>query len=512
MRALAIGLAALGLLGCGARSTPDGDPLEGRAVRLPGLSAFTAEMVRHGAGERSTEQIAEEIEFVGGDLWIESEADYSTIQTRVLSDQLEVAVELLADLAQRPTFPSPEIEKVRRREIDRLSLMAKRPEWLASRELMRGIYGEIHPYGQFDADPAAIARLERSDLVSFHGAHYVPRNAFLVVAGDVTPDQVRSLAERHFGAWEDRPPPSHEIAPAPELPGRRVVVVDRPGSTQAQVAFGNASLGRSSEDYIPLRVANIVLGGTASARLFLNLRERCGYGYGAYSGVESYRGQAPISASGAFDANDTAGALRELFSELERIVSEPPPPEELRAARDYLDGVFPMLTETASNLARLVTIQRVFDLPEDYWSHYRSSIQWVTADTAHGAARRYIRPDQGVLVVVGDASRVAWPARRYGDVRIVSPEGIELGTLRGAPEEWPGGEPEACPSLPEEEADGEGQGVEPPRGGTPRDFDFPDVDRAVLENGLEILTVRQPQLPLASVGLVVLSGSASDPL
>lgn len=510
MRALAIGLFAFLAAGCGARTTPDDNPLEGRPVRQPGLATFTAEMLRHGAGDRSTEQIAEAIEFVGGDLEVNTERDYVTVQARVLSDELDGAVELLADLVQRPTFPTAEIEKVRARELDRLSLMATRPSWLAQRELYKVLYGELHPYGQYDADPEAVAHIERSDLVTFHGDHYVPRNAMLIVAGAVSEEQVRALAERHFGSWVDRPAPSHEIPPPPELSGRRVLVVDRPGSTQVDVAFGNVAVARSDPEYIPLRVANLVLGGNASARLFMNLRERCGYGYGAYSNVESLLGPAPLAATGAFEASQTAGALRELFAELDRIVREPPPPDELTAAMAYLDGVFPMVTETAGNLIALETIQRVYGLPEGYWDHYRSSIMAVTAEAAHEAARHHIHPDQGALVLVGDASRVAWPARRYGDVHIVSTDGFEVGSLRGAPAEWPGGQPDQCPAEAGEEEDG--IETSPPAGSTPRDFRFPAVRQTTLDNGLEVLTIERPQLPLAYVAVVIRSGSASDPL
>jgi len=506
-------LLAAAIAGCGSpqtTSTRDAAREADRSEPLPGLSAFTAEMLLHGAGDRTTDEIAEAIEFVGGDLSIEKESDYVAVEARVLADELDLAMGLVADLVLRPTFPEEEIEKVRRRELDRLSLMAQRPSWLAEQELYRALYGDRHPYGHQDAEPEAIRRLGREDLVSFHRTHYVPRNAFLVVVGDFRTADLRALAERQFGAWPDLEPPTHDIPVPPVQTKRQVVVVDRPGSTQADIRVGNVALRRADQQFIPLRVSNVILGGNASARLFMNLRERCGYGYGAYSSVASVLAPGPLAVSAAVEDDQTAGALRELFAELERITAAPASAEELSTARAYLDGVFPMITETAANLASLVTIERVYGLPEGYWSTYRSSIMAVTSADAHAAAGANIHPDRAALIIVGDAGSVAFPARRYGDVRIVSPAGTEVGFLRGATGEWPGGEPPPCPATGDEQPR---QGTSsPPEPSPPADFAFPAAEEFTLANGLPVVAIERRQLPLVHLRMVVRSGSASDPL
>lgn len=502
------------LCGCPGRDTPppdQPDPPEAPArPRLAGLSAFTGDMLRRGAGQRTTAQIAEAIEVVGGDLSIETDTDYTSIEVRVLQEHLDLGMELLADLSQRPTFPPQELERLRQLELDRLAMMQSQPRWLVNQAFQRFLYGEDHPYGHHDAEPQSIQQISRENLVAFHQEHYVPRNAFFVAVGDVESSAVEAMARRYFEAWGDRPAPARALLPPPERERREVVVVHQEGATQAQVSMGNVALRRSDPDYLRLRVANQVLGGNASARLFMNLRERCTYSYGVYSSVSSHLEQGPFSAGGAIESQHTAGALREIFSELETITSQPAPSGQLDAAQAYMVGHFPIITETAGNLAYLVTMQRVFGLPADYWSTYRSNIADVTAEQALEAASRYIHLDRSLIVIVGDASQVAEPARRYGPVTVVAPDWTVMHQLEALPGEWPGGEPPACQELPER--DSESRQEQPPAPAAARDLDFPDVHESALPNGLEVLTIERHQLPLVYLRLVVRSGSAADPL
>jgi zinc protease len=503
-------------VGCPGRDTtpPEtgGGTAAGSAVRrVAGLASFTGEMLRRGAGSRTAKQISEDIEFVGGSLDVRTEPDSTSIQVRVLRDHLDLAMSLMADLAQRPTFAQPEIEIIRQRELDRLTLMQSQPHWLARQAFYRALYGPDHPYGYADAEPQVIERLTRDQLVAFHRQHYIPRNAFLLVVGDTDPAAVEAVAQRTFGAWEDRPVPDRSIPRPPPAPavGRRVVVVDRPGTTQAQIYIGNVALERAHPAHTRLRVANQILGGSASARLFMNLRERCSYSYGVYSNISNRAGPGPHIVGGAVEIQHTAGALREVFGELDRIRGEPPPAEELRAAQDYLVGQFPIMTETAANLAELVSIQRVFGLPDDYWSTLRSAIAGVTADQVTEVARTFIRPEDDLVVIVGDASVVAEPASHFGAVTVVDLLGRPIGTREAAPDQWPGGEPPECPALPD--AGEAGPAQEPPAPSVARDIDFPAVHESVLGNGLEVLTVEQHDLPLVELRLVIRSGSGADP-
>lgn len=506
----ALSLAGLVLAGCPGRTTGPAEPPPAAHERLAGLASFTAEMLRRGAGERTTAQIAEEIESVGGDLSVETDPDYTAVEIQVLREHLDLAMGILADVVQRPTFPADEIERVRARELDRLAMMRSEPRWLARQAFRRYLYGASHPYGPADAEPEAIQRISREHLQAFHAQHYAPRNAFIVAVGDVDAARVDALAARHFGGWADRPVPERSLPTAPERAGREVVVVHVPGSTQAQISIGNVALGRADPDFIPLRVASQVLGGSASARLFMNLRERCSYTYGVYSGVLPLLGPGPISAGGAVEGQHTAGALREMFHELELIRSQPAPQGELADAAQYMIGNFPVVTETAANLAYLVTIQQVFGLPADYWSTYRSNIAAVTPERALEAASRYIDSDRGLIVIVGDADQIAEPARRYGPVTVVTPDWQVVRQLEAAPGQWPGGEPAACPEL--QPLDDATRSSQPPQPGPARDMDFPQVRTSALDNGLEVLTIERRQLPLVVLRLVVRSGSAADPL
>jgi len=483
---------------------------EASSPRLVGLTTFVGDMLPRGAGERSAEQIAETIDFVGGDISVLTGNDYTHVEITVLRDHFDLAMELVADLAQRPTFPDDEIERFRARELSRLAFMHGRSRWLADRAFHAMVYGADHPYGHYDAEPEGIRALTREHLQAFHREHYVPRNSFLVVVGDVDTATVSAAAGQRFGGWEDRPAPTASIPPAPERDRREVLVVHMPGQTQARITMGNVALRRADPDYFRFRVANQVLGGGASSRLFMNLRERCGYTYGVYSRVRSSLAPAPIAMGGAVDNEHVAGAFRELFALVDGVRTTPAPAEELRASQVYISGHFPMQTETAGNLAALVTTQQLYGLADDYWDTYRSNIDGVTAEQARDAARRYLDPDHMAIVMVGDAEQIAEPARRYGPVRVVSLEGNLIEELPAAPGEWPGGEPGPCPvhDAPDEQSRAE----QPPAPGAARDMDFPDVHESTLDNGFQVFTIERNQLPLVVVRFVVRAGSAADPL
>jgi predicted Zn-dependent peptidase len=496
--------------GCSSRNGPSTETPPGGGARLAGLASFTAEMLRRGAGERTAEQIAEEVAFVGGDLSVDTRFDYTVVQVQVLREHLDFALGLLADLAQRPTFAPEEIDFVRQRELDRLAHMSSQPQWIANQAFFRALYGPGHPYNARDALPETVRSLNREHLVAFHAEHYVPRNSLLVVAGDVQPDEIRAAAERHFGGWAERPAPVHAIPEPPARTERSVLVVHRPDSTQAELWVGNTGVNRADPEFLELFIASQVLGGSSSARLFENLRERCGYTYGIYSNVYTGLGRVPFVISGSVETRYTAGALREIFAELDRIRASEPPADDLAEAQAYLVGSFPFSTETAADLADLVHTQRVYGLPDDYWSTYRSALSAVSASDALTAARDYIRPDDTLVVIVGDADQVAEPARRYGHVTVVDVEGNHLRDLEAAPGEWPGGEPPPCPDAGP--ADAVSRTEQPPAPTAARDLDFPEVHEAALANGLEVLTVEQHTLPLVHLRLIVRSGRASDPM
>ncbi|HEX5657420.1 MAG TPA: pitrilysin family protein, partial [Polyangiales bacterium] len=392
---------------------------------LPGLASSVADMLREGTLKRKGAQYAEAVEFLGASLHTSAGQETLRIGISALSEHFDAALGLLAEAALQPAFDAGELTKLKKRTLDDLRLKKDRPVWLARRELHKALYGE-HPYSRIDTTEAAVKKLARNHLTAFHSANFAPNNAFLVVVGDIDQEQVKSGAKKLFGAWKKREVKKATYAAPPTHGEREIVVVDRPASVQSQIVIGNLALKRNDPQYIPLLVANQVLGGSAASRLFMDLREKRSLTYGAYSRLDETVDVGSFRASAAVRTEVTDAAMTGFFEHLQRIVQTPPPAEELDAAHRFLADSFPLAIETAGRIAELVSDLRVFGLPDDYWDSYRSNIRKVSADQALGAAKQFIHPDQAVVVVVGRAADIVPGLSKLGKVRVVDVEGQPL--------------------------------------------------------------------------------------
>ena len=216
-------------------------------------------------------------------------------------------------------------------------------------------------------------------------------------------------------------------------------MVDRPGAVQSVILLGNLAIARDDEDFVPLRVANQVLGGSAASRLFMDLRERRSLTYGAYSQVGERVGVAPFVAYASVRTEVTEEAVGAFFENLDRIVAEAPPEPELANAQRFLSDSFPLKIDTPGKIASLVADLRVFGLPDDYWDGYRTSIREVSAEEALAAAQEHIRPEQMLVLVVGNAASFAESLTQWGPVTVVDGEGevqqtFEAGSASGQAE------------------------------------------------------------------------------
>ncbi len=415
---------------------------------LPGLAHFAAEMLKEGTRTRSSAQLAEAVEFLGADMEVGDDQENVFVLVRALSDHLGDAMELLADVARNPRFSSAELRRLKARELDRLRLLSQQPQHLARRTLFRELYGE-HPYARIDTTPAAIRRVSQADLRRWHRANAVPNNTFLVAVGNVDPAEVQRMAEEHFSGWRSRPVRDSAYADPPQRTAREVIVVDRPSSQQSTIFIGNLALARNDPSYVRLLVANQVLGGSAASRLFQDLRERRSLTYGAYSVVAQRPRIAPFVAYARVSNELTEQAVAGFMEHLDRIVAEEIPQEEIDHAERYLSDSFPLRIQTASRVSLMVEQLRVYELPDDYWNGFRSSIRGVTAAQAHEAAQTYIRPGQGLVVAVGQAASIVEPLRRYGPVRVIDTEGREISTFEAlAAPETTRAEPTDTPPQP----------------------------------------------------------------
>jgi zinc protease len=418
-------------------------------ANLPGLASLTGDMLREGTTTRSSAQIAETIEFVGGSLDVSTSADVTVLSVSVLRDHAETALTLLADVLARPTFPQVEINKLRRRETDRLQQSRNDPSWLTRRAFYEGLYGTTHPYGRFDTSPAVLARVTRSDFMAFHRARYVAGNMVLTVVGDVQPAAFDALLSRTLGTLRRGTSPVVPIADVPARTARQIVLVDRPESAQSAIRIGNVSLRRGDPDWVPFTVANQVLGGGVSSRLFMDLRELRSLSYGVYARMGENVGASQWFAGGQVRNAVTGDALHALFRHMECLTTEAAPDPELAMTRSYLTDSFPLSIETPGNVADLVSSMRIFGLPADYYDTLRARVTAVDAAASLATARRYIQPDRALVVVVGTASAPVQVGPPCAAAGALPPDATFAQQLQACQAPGPGAAPRATQPLEE---------------------------------------------------------------
>jgi zinc protease len=250
-----------------------------------------------------------------------------------------------------------------------------------------------------------------------------PRGGGLVVVGDVDVGEIENLSESCFGGWEGAPEPPQPFESKPRNRDGGVAVVDRPGAVQSEIRIGQVGASRSSPHFFPLQIFNSVLGGAFTSRLMLNLREERGFTYGVRSRFSFRRKAGPFVISTAVATEVTAAAVQEAVSELRGLLERGPTLEEVTQSRDFISGVFPLRLETTGQVAARIAELLVYDLPDQFFSTYRDEIRAVTPEATLEAGQAVLRPDELMVVVVGDGEKVRGPleALGLGPVQVVSP-------------------------------------------------------------------------------------------
>ncbi len=364
-------------------------------------------MLTEGTQKRSSTVLADDTASIGANLTSPARMDNAVVSIGALSNNTGAAFDLLSDVTLHPAFQAAEVDRIRRRQLTAILQEGDEPVQATLRVGFKALYGD-YPYGYRDiGTTASVKALTRDDLSQFWASYYAPKASALVLAGDITNDEARKLAEQYFGGWSSTATTSDfHLPPPPPPPTRKVVIVDKPGAPQTVlVAFGKG-VPRNTPDYAAVNVMNSVLGGLFSSRINMNLREVHGYTYGGFSGFFFYRDGGPSFSGAEVRTDVTAPAAKELFSELNRIRTDPPTPAELKLAQDNalrsLPGQFETVRETSGLISEIFT----YGLANSYYQTLPSQYLQLTPEAVKKAALDYIHPDNVVLVAVGDRAKI----------------------------------------------------------------------------------------------------------
>jgi zinc protease len=376
------------------------------ASKTPGLAGFTTAMLQEGTENRDALKLADDVDQIGASLNTFATFDASAIGMSALSKNASTAFDLLSDVTLHPAFREADIDRIRKQRLTALIQEKDNPGLLANKFLYRTLYGDQHPYAYLETGTEESNKsASRDDLVGFYKSVFAPSNTALVVAGDISAAQLKTLAEKSFGSWtaSAATPP---IPEAPSTPQRKIVLVNKPGANQTMLRVGQIGVARNSPDYVAIRVMNNALGGQFSSRINLNLREVHGYTYGAFSGFQFRRGAGPFQIGGAIRTDVTAPAISEIFKEVEKMRTSEVTPEELALARDAYARSLPSEFESTARIANSIGTLFVYALPNDYFRTLPKQIESVTAADVSRVAREHLSPEQMVVVGVGDDVKI----------------------------------------------------------------------------------------------------------
>jgi len=386
-----------------------------------GVAALTAATLLEGTARLNGAELAEMFERLGTS--VESGADWDSAFAKItmLSERADDAVTLLGQVLSEPSFPEREVERLKAERLAEILQLETEPRGLADEKFSEFLYSPASRYSKPDEGSAqSVSALSRSDVEQFYRARYRTGLTTVIVAGDVSVDDARTLVEKAFQEWASGSARGQQLIATAQTSQKIVHIVDKQDAPQSELRVGHVGLPRKNPDFFPTLVMNAVLGGLFGSRINLNLREARGYTYGASSYYDWRRGPGPFVVSTAVQSEVTAPALREIFLEIERIRSDRISEEELSLATDYLDGVFPIRYETTAAIASALASLVIYGLPADYYDTYRMHIRSVSIDNVLAAARAHLHPNELQTVVVGNAKviRDSVAALEIGEMQV----------------------------------------------------------------------------------------------
>lgn len=380
-----------------------------------GLASLTAQLLLEGTIASDGAELVERFERLGTSAEAASDWDAAWMTLTALREQLGPAIKLLGEVLRQPSFPQREVERLKAERLADLLKLRAEPRGLADEMFTRVLYENSSRYARPEGgSEVSVEAITREDVLAFYENRYRPGGVTLIVTGDISGDEAERLAEETFGDWQGSAPKHCSTTDAPARATRALHVVSKPEAQQAELRIGNVGLPRSHPDYYSAVVMNAVLGGLFSSRINLNLREKHGYTYGAFSHIDWRRQAGPFVVSTAVQTEVAAPAATEAISEIARLRESKVDKDELSLATSYLDGVFPIRYETTDAIAGALATLVQYSLPDDFYDTYREHVRSVTADDVLRVARSHLNPDALQLLAVGDTDSLLAPLEAIG--------------------------------------------------------------------------------------------------
>ncbi|MEG3180840.1 M16 family metallopeptidase [Sphingomonas sp. LT1P40] len=404
--------------------TPGGGAKD--ATGKAGTASLATGILTKGTKTRSAEQIAQQIESLGGSIGAGADWDAAFATVTVKADQVTPAMTLLADVARNPAFAQAEIDRARTQTIDGITVQLKDPAAIAGFAASKAVFG-TGPYGHLiSGSPTSLKGLTQADLQTAYARSWQPNQAALVVVGDISQKDATALAQRLFGDWK-KGEVTVTTGPVTAAPKPRVIVVDMPGAGQAGVVVARPGIARNDKDFYAAQVANATLGVGFTSRLNREIRINRGLAYGAGSSVDTRRMPGIVTASTQTKNPSATEVVALLLAEMKKIGEAPVPATELESRKAVLVGSFGRRIERTDGIAGALSDYVAEGVSLDELQRYIPAIQSVSPAAVQTAAKKVLDPMGASIVVVGDSKLFVDELRKtYPQLEVIPAASLNL--------------------------------------------------------------------------------------
>ena len=375
-----------------------------------GVVELMGSMLNEGTKIMPKAEYDEAVDKIGATVNLSSSGGYASALTRYFKN----AFALMGQALQQPAFTQESFDKLKTQTITGLKSNGKSAKAIAARVDRALPYGKNHPSGEFETEETVQA-LTLQDIHDAYNKYITPSRSYLTIIGDIKPSEAKALATEVLGGWTGAKLTLPVLAEVPNPSTTKIDLVDVPNAVQSEIALVNlVDLKKNNPDYFPALLANYILGGGAESRLFMDLREKHGFTYGAYSSLGSGRFQSTFTASASVRNAKTDSAVNEFLAQIKHIRTDKVTDEELSNAKALYNGSFALGLEDPARMATFASNILINNLPADFYKTYLQRVNAVTADDILRVAQKYINYDNTRIIVVGSAAQIIDGLKKTG--------------------------------------------------------------------------------------------------
>ena len=389
-------------------------------VGTEGTASLLADAMREGTRSRSAQQLAEQLQAVGGSLSANASDDAVFVRVDGLESGTAKMLEILADVALQPSFSGGEVDLVKANALQGLLAAKANPEFDVERVFAEAVFGD-HAYRITNPTEAAIEGVTPAYLAVQHAARFRPERALLLVMGAVDEKKVAGIVRKRFGTWKATGEAAALAVPVAADYSRKTLLVDRPGSIQSNLRVGRPGPRISDPEYYPLLVANTIYGGSFGSRLTQNIREDKGYTYSPGSSVQTFAEGGLFSTRAAVRTEVTGASVMEIFYELDRVGTTLPTDAELSRAKRYQIGLYLLRNQISGALENTLLGNWVKGLPPQAIGEVVPKVEAVSAADVQRVGRAEMRSRDQIVVVGGDVAKIRAEVELFGPVEVATP-------------------------------------------------------------------------------------------